>query len=603
MGKIKTNETLLSEAKKMLDPLEWEVLDVRRENKKILILVKHLICNTKSWNRKEKGRLASCSDPNCINERKIRTRQKNGTKPGGSKKKTDEQIFAEINELINPSEWKALTIERHLQTGRILVLMQHLNCGTEGWKEKTISRLTSCSNPICIQEKTKKTNLERRGVEFPMQDPNVREKAERTNLKRRGVRNSFQCPIVRSKIRITNLKKYGVGHPSQSPEIQARRNITNLERRGVQNPFQDPEIQTRIRQTHLEIRGVEYPMQDPNVREKARLTNLVKRGVEYPTQCSTVRSKIRSTNLKRHKVEWFVQHPRAFLKSKESRPNRLFKKLLEKNNIEFSQEKAIENFLYDFCMGQTVIEINPSATHNSTHGVHGKPPKVKDYHKRKLQAAQRAGFHCIHVFDWDDKEKIINLLKSKTNLPARVCEIKEISLQEAQGFLNLYHLQGAVRNQKICLGLFYNNILIGLMTFGKPRYNINYQWELIRLCFHSDYQVIGGSEKLFNYFVKTYHPKSILSYCDLAKFNGNIYSKLGFSLLRTSSPSIHWHRKNWHILDSSLRMRGFDILVGKKLGLDPYGKGTSNEELMIRHKFVKIYDCGKQTWVWLKEGE
>ena len=33
---------------------------------------------------------------------------------------------------------------------------------------------------------------------------------------------------------------------------------------------------------------------------------------------------------------------------------------------------------------------------------------------------------------------------------------------------------------------------------------------------------------LFNYFKNKTNPKSIISYCDLSKFSGEVYEKLGF---------------------------------------------------------------------------
>ena len=95
------------------------------------------------------------------------------------------------------------------------------------------------------------------------------------------------------------------------------------------------------------------------------------------------------------------------------------------------------------------------------------------------------------------------------------------------------------------------------MTFGKPRYNKNYEYELIRYC--SSKKVVGGAEKLFNYFIKTYNPKSIISYCDWSKFNGNVYSKLGFKY-KSYSICKHWYntKTKKHITDNLLRQRGFD---------------------------------------------
>jgi hypothetical protein len=48
-----------------------------------------------------------------------------------------------------------------------------------------------------------------------------------------------------------------------------------------------------------------------------------------------------------------------------------------------------------------------------------------------------------------------------------------------------------------------------------------------------------------------------------------------------------------HITDNLLRQRGFDQLFGTN-----FGKGTNNEQLMLDHKFIEIYDAGQATYVW-----
>ena len=47
-----------------------------------------------------------------------------------------------------------------------------------------------------------------------------------------------------------------------------------------------------------------------------------------------------------------------------------------------------------------------------------------------------------------------------------------------------------------------------------------------------------------------------------------------------------------HITDNLLRQRGFDQLHNTN-----FGKGTSNEELMLEHEYVEIYDCGQLVFV------
>ena len=155
--------------------------------------------------------------------------------------------------------------------------------------------------------------------------------------------------------------------------------------------------------------------------------------------------------------------------------------------------------------------------------------------------------------------------------------------------------KGVLALGKLIFGLYYNGELIEIMSFGKPRYNKKYEYELLRLCTKFEYNVIGGSEKLFKYFINNYNPTSIISYCDNSKFKGNVYKTLGFELKNYGTPSKHWYndKLKLHITDNLLRQRGFDQLFKTK-----YGKGVSNEQLMRNNKFVEIYDAGQSVWVW-----
>lgn len=281
-----------------------------------------------------------------------------------------------------------------------------------------------------------------------------------------------------------------------------------------------------------------------------------------------------------------------------SKPNREFAKLLKARGIEFEREFPIANNSFDFKIGNILLEINPYGTHNSTWGLFGKPGKDSKYHFEKSQLAEQNGYRCIHVWDWDDRDKILMLLQPRTSLYARKLQLKEISQLEANRFLKQFHMQNGSREQKVCLGLFREQELIEVMTFGKPRFNKNYEWELIRLCTRPGFRVVGGAEKLLKHFKDLKNPKSLISYCDKSKFSGEVYTRLGFTLKSSGLPSKHWYntKTGVHVTDNGLRMKGFDKLFGEVYGT--YGKGTSNDELMRQHDFVEIWDAGQAVYIW-----
>ena len=475
-----------------------------------------------------------------------------------------------------------------------------------------------------LQEKKKQTNLKKYGVEHAIGSKEVRDKAKETFMKKYGVENPYQAEEVKEKIKDKLISKYGVEHPLQSKEIQKKTRKTNLEKYGVEWVTQSKGIQDKTKKTNLNRYGVEYSVQREDVKEKSKETMLKNYGVEHPMQSKEILDKIKKsnlerfgteyalqadeirkkgikTNLERYGVEHFCQHEDCYKNnySRISKVNKKFQEFLNESSIESELEFIVDNSGYDLKVNDVLVEIDPWFTHNSTVGaIFGNKrmmkPKESAYHLTKTNKAKEHGFNCIHIFDWDDWNKIMYLLQPKVKIQARKCEVKKIDKKEANEFLNLYHLQESTRQVEYAYGLFYKDKLVQVMTFGKPRYNKNYEYELLRLCTVSGISVIGGAGKLLKYFEENIKPKSIISYCDLSKFNGEVYEKLGFKLESKTQPAKHWYniKTKRHITDNLLRQRGFDQLHNAN-----FGKGTSNEELMLKDGYVEIYDCGQLVFV------
>lgn len=205
------------------------------------------------------------------------------------------------------------------------------------------------------------------------------------------------------------------------------------------------------------------------------------------------------------------------------------------------------------------------------------------------------------AFPWEDQTKVDLLNAPRQTIYARKCEVREVPISQVKTFLEAYHLQGNVKGQKINLGLYAKDdpdTLLEVMTFGTPRYNRKFQYELLRLCTKAGITVVGGSSKLFTYFVENYNPDSVISYCNNAKFDGSVYRNLGFILSNPGATTRHWWHpeRKIHITDNFLRSKGFDLLFGHIWGR--YGIGTSNDELMREHGFEEVYDAGQSTWAW-----
>lgn len=396
------------------------------------------------------------------------------------------------------------------------------------------------------------------------------------------------------------IKNFGLTKNQIQKSITRKQ--TNLNRYGVENTYQNNV--DKIKQTKLE----KYKDENYNNTDKQQATMLkrysvkcgyntgiaeetiIKRYGAKGSASNKIKEKMKQTNLEKYGVPYFCMREECYSKNgfTVSKANQRISEILTNNSIQNELEFHIDNKSYDIHIINTniLIEINPTYTHNSTNVVwfhnSNREPITKDYHYNKTLLAKNNNYRCIHLWDWDDIDKIINLLRPKQKLYARKCEMKEVNKKDCNEFLNKYHLQNSCKGQDIRLGLYYKNELIQIMTFGKPRYNKSYEYELLRLCTKPEYSIIGGSERLFYYFIKNYNPLSIISYCDNSKFNGEVYSKLGFKLKDFGQPAKHWYNGNRHITDNLLRQRGFDQLFNEN-----YGKGTSNEQLMLEHRICR----------------
>ena len=285
----------------------------------------------------------------------------------------------------------------------------------------------------------------------------------------------------------------------------------------------------------------------------------------------------------------------------------MLRKVIDNWNVSYTRNtrKIISPKELDFYFPDKnlAIEINGNWSHSTTSS--GKyVPITKDYHKSKTLACKEKSIRLIHLFEYDMSNankwhKIQRFLHDVICEPARFAyarklTVKEVDTSVEREFLDYNHLQGYI-GSRACLGLYDGDELVMLMSFGKPRYNKTCEWELLRLCTKHNVAVIGGAQKLFKYFISHYNPNSIVSYCDLSKFEGNVYSKLGMTLAHESDPNYHWVRFNEVYTRYQTQKHNLPKLLGKSFDFM-----LSEADNMINNGFVKIYDCGNAVYEWRK---
>jgi hypothetical protein len=321
--------------------------------------------------------------------------------------------------------------------------------------------------------------------------------------------------------------------------------------------------------------------------------------MSYSFQCNICENIFSSTILGSGKIPICRK---CFPIIKNSKLEEIVRDYLNKNNIKHIDNdrkildgKEIDLYLPEFNLG---IEINGNYYHSENAG-----EKDRHYHLDKMKLSYQKNVKLLQFFEDEIilKTDIVfsrlsSMLKTNDLIFGRKCQINEVNKKVSTQFLNENHLQGNSID-KHRFGLFYNNELVSLMTFGKKRKvlgnknNTVDEYELIRFCNKKNITVVGGFSKLLKFFVKTFNPKKIETYADI-RWSGlnpenTVYYKNGFTYVHQTPPN-YWYIKNNCYLHRYHRFNFRKDLLVKE--------GFSNEKtewsIMIEKGYDRIWDCG-----------
>jgi hypothetical protein len=436
-------------------------------------------------------------------------------------------------------------------------------------------------------------------------------------------------PLTQEKIQITNLDKYGYKYGLQNPDIIKRRISSIREKYGVNNISQVDGISEKKQETCLKNYGTKWFLERSDI---VRECLVRKYGVENVQQVDEISSKTSQTRTNNFYDE-LVGSDRfkgkvvpSFSKEEYDGVGKEYKFKCTSCFSEFSYvlrwdriprcpicfkgssifEQEITNYIKTLLPATDIMENVKSILSNNReldiyipsknlaiecnglfwHGEVG-GNKNRNYHLNKTIECESKNIHLIHIFEdeWilspdiikNRLAHIMGLHKVAKSIYARNCEIKEVSNKDKNNFLNANHIQGTDRS-KIRLGLFYNNDMVAVMTFGSRRIFTNSvyienEYELIR--YATSIPVVGGGSKLMTHFIKTYSPKKIISYADRrwTYYKNNLYERIGFKNYR------RFHRFGFAKHTLSKRLAFFD-------------PSLTEWENMKNNGWDRIWDCG-----------
>ena len=230
------------------------------------------------------------------------------------------------------------------------------------------------------------------------------------------------------------------------------------------------------------------------------------------------------------------------------------------------------------------------------HSANGPNMRTKGYHYDKSILCKEKGIELIHIWEdlWNTKKDLVKtILMSRlgklvsSRIYARKCTIKEIDVETYRNFCKENHIQG-YRAASVKLGLFHNDDLVQIASFNRVKnlgkQNRQEEWEWIRGCPASVNSVIGGTSKLFSYFVKNYSPNSVLCYADWNLFNGKGYEECGFRFDGFTGPDKFY----------------YDLTTKTRVTRNPY-KYQEHKQKVLYNKMLERYGAGSKRFVWTKE--
>jgi hypothetical protein len=366
----------------------------------------------------------------------------------------------------------------------------------------------------------------------------------------------------------------GVGNKKR---IKEKRKQTNIDRYGVENPSSHILFKEKRKQTNIDRYGVEHQRQrhisEENLiifNDKDLFTNFMKDKTVY--EAAALLGYTISPIYQRC-AEWNIPYIKYEPQWEIDLSNWLTEHNINhtRNDREQIKPQEIDIYLSDYNIG---IELCGLYWHSDLY-------KDKHYHYEKYKLAKNNGIRLIQIFEDEwvyKKEAVLNRLKNKLKLHepiyARQCIVKEIDHNTSTQYINMWHTQGNA-SASVRLGLYYQDKLVQVMTFGKGRFRSG--WELIRLV--SEKPVIGGANKLFKYFINKYKPDSVHSYCDLRWGNGDIYKKMGFDLIKQTEPDYFYVSGDQRI--NRIKLQNHKL---------------TKEQRKERDHMSKIYGVGHGVW-------
>jgi len=461
------------------------------------------------------------------------------------------------------------------------------------------------------------TNMARYGVEIPAKDPTIAAKIRATKVK------NGTDDVAAAKSAITNLRRYGATTFAGSMvDPHLRKLFDSYDYLYNEYIINNKTIDQLVDSHNTSTYFVRANLQKHNITKSQRfsevLDDLRKQYADVDpstilTNRSWVEDIVKEYNLSKSELAHILHTTLPYIHTITEGSNISFNKsatsVAESEILAFIKviysETVISNtrnviapqeldiYIPDL---NIAIEYNGVCWHSELAG------KNSRYHINKTDMCNKLGVRLVQIFssEWvynNDicKSRIRNLLGLSSRIYARQCNIVELTVKEKGDFLSANHIQGSC-GSRYNYGLSHNGEIVACMTFGKSRFSKNYEYELLRYSNRMGCGVVGGASRLFKHFLKSQHPKSIITYSDKRWNTGGLYGQLGFTYSHTSKPNYFY----FNIQGDTNILMSRNVFQKHKLKdkLATFDSTMTEWENMQVNNYDRIWDCGNDVWGW-----
>jgi hypothetical protein len=405
-----------------------------------------------------------------------------------------------------------------------------------------------------------------------------------------GDQKSCGCSTVELR-KQTNLEKYGVENPMQDNEIKDRHKETVLEKYGAENVFATEGVKRKITETSLKKYGTTSPMKNREVSMKIT-KHVLSSGVSVNEYL--IKNQIPYANalnvLKNHGEEAFLEYVESY-EDKITSLEIAFQILMKSHfpDLEHFNKKPAPDLNYhpDFKLtnGDKTIYVNVDGLY--PHSMKN-PHMDKHYHFKMREGYSQRGLTILQ-FTGDEmyykKQIVKSIVLSKLGIHektymARRLSVGNVPYRSAYKFFEENHLMG-MHVGASSIGLYDGEKLIACMSY-KDRGGY---FEISRFATLLNTRVQGGFSRLLSKLKLISSSRlgcvNILSFCDLRYGSGDSYKKCGFQLVGTTL--------GWNWTDT----------ISKKLYRwhCKAGGGKTEKENAQERGLWKIYDAGQAKFV------